>query len=86
MSAVQTRLCRLLLLHFAALGVTLASHVESSAPSAETIVARMTQARSENRARLRPYSVTRNYKLFGKEGQKARSEVVARVSFAPPWS
>jgi hypothetical protein len=44
----------------------------------------MTQARSENRARLRPYSVTRDYKLFGKEGQKARSEVVARVSFAPP--
>jgi hypothetical protein len=44
----------------------------------------MIQARSENRARLRPYSVTRDYRLFGKEKQMARSEVIARVTFDPP--
>ena len=36
------------------------------------IVVRMAQARAENRVRLRPYIVTRNYKLFGKEESKAK--------------
>ena len=53
-------------------------------PSVETIVTRMAQARTENQARLRPYSVTRNYKLFGKEQQTTKSEVIADVSFVPP--
>jgi len=52
----------------------------------EAIVARMAQARAENRARLRAYVVTRNYKLFGKEGSKAKSEVIADVAFVPPDS
>jgi hypothetical protein len=58
----------------------------SSAPTAETIIARMAQARAENRARLRPYIVTRNYKLFGKDESKAKSEVTADVAFVPPDS
>jgi hypothetical protein len=58
----------------------------SSVPTAEAITARMAQARAENRARLRPYIVTRNYKLFGKEGSKAKSEVIADVAFVPPNS
>lgn len=86
--AVRTRLCRLIFLHFAGvLGagrIASAAHVEIATPNAATIVARMTQARSENRARLRPYSVTRDYRLFGKEKQNARSEVIARVTFDPP--
>jgi len=57
-----------------------------SVPTAETIIARMAQARAENRARLRPYIVTRNYKLFGKDESKAKSEVVADVAFVPPDS
>ena len=56
------------------------------APTAATIIARMAQARAENRARLRPYIVTRNYKLFGKDESKAKSEVVADVFFVPPDS
>jgi len=87
-SAVRTRLCRLILVPLAGVlgmsGIALAAHVESAAPSAEIIIAQMMQARSENRARLRPYIVTRNYRLFGKEKQTARSEVVARVTFDPP--
>jgi len=58
----------------------------NSVPSAETIIARMAQARAENRVRLRPYIVTRNYKLFGKDESKARSEVTADVAFVPPDS
>ena len=53
-------------------------------PTVETILARMTQARVENRARLRPYHVTRDYKLFGQEKQTTKSEVVANVTFTPP--
>lgn len=84
-SAVRTRLRRLIFLHFAGalLVPGFAAHVESPVPSAESIIARMMQARSENRARLRPYSVTRDYRLFGKERQTARSEVIARVTFEP---
>ena len=62
------------------------AQTRSSVPIAETIIARMAQARAENRARLRPYVVTRNYKLFGKDESKAKSEVIADVSFVPPDS
>ena len=55
-------------------------------PPAETIVACMAQARAENRARFRPYIVTRNYRLFGKDENKAKSEVIADVAFVPPDS
>lgn len=53
-------------------------------PSVETILTRMAQARAENRTRLRPYSVIRNYKLFGKERQTSKAEIIAAVTFVPP--
>lgn len=46
----------------------------------------MAQARAENRARFRPYIVTRDYKLFGKERDKTKSRVIADVAFVPPDS
>jgi hypothetical protein len=58
----------------------------SSDPKVETIITRMAQARVENRARFRPYIVTRDYKLFGKDESKAKSEVIAEVAFVPPDS
>jgi len=58
----------------------------SPAPSVETIVARMARARVDNQARFRSYIVTRNYKLFGKERQITKSQVVADVTFVPPDS
>jgi hypothetical protein len=58
----------------------------SSVPAVETIIARMAQARAVNRVHLRPYSVTRNYKLFGNDVSKAKSEVIADVAFIPPGS
>lgn len=53
-------------------------------PSVETILGRMAQARAENRTRLRPYSVTRDYKLFGTEKKATKAEIIADVSFVPP--
>jgi hypothetical protein len=55
-------------------------------PALETIVDRMAQARALNRHRFRPYIVTREYKLFGKERQNIKSQVTAKVTFVPPDS
>ena len=55
-------------------------------PTVETIIARMAQARIDNQARFRSYIVTREYKLFGKERQIAKSQVIAEVTFDPPDS
>ena len=84
MSALRARLYRLIFLQMAATGMALAAHVDSAIPNAEDIIAHMAQARAENRTRLRPYSVTRDYRLFGDERQTARAEVIARVTFVPP--
>jgi len=62
------------------------AQTDRTAPDVATIVGRMAQARAENRARLRPYTVTRNYKLFGKERAKTKAQVIADVSFVPPNS
>lgn len=56
----------------------------NTAPTVETIIARMAQARAENRARFRPYIVTRDYNLAGKERHKTKSQVIADVTFVPP--
>ena len=58
----------------------------NSVPTVEAIIARMAHARAENRVRLRPYIVTRNYKLFGNDVSKTKSEVVANIAFVPPDS
>jgi Outer membrane lipoprotein-sorting protein len=56
----------------------------TSLPTVETILTRMAQARTENRTHLRPYRITREYKLFGKETQATKAEIIADVSFIPP--
>src|SRR5580693_4795891 len=59
----------------------------TSVPAVDTITGLMVQARVENRAHLRAYQVTRDYKLFlGNDTQKFKSEVVADVTFVPPRS
>ena len=71
---------------FLCLGGTVCAPAQSgnTPPTVETILARMALARTENRTHLRPYSVIRNYQLFGKETQVSKAEVVADVSFVPP--
>ena len=53
-------------------------------PSLELIVARMAGALAESRSHLRPYKVVRNYKLYGNEEEKVKSEVNAQITFIPP--
>ena len=53
-------------------------------PTEAAILARVEQARADNRANLRPYTVKRTYRLFGQENQIAKSEVIANVTFVPP--
>lgn len=53
-------------------------------PTVETIIARMAQARAENQACFRPYIVTRDYQLFGRDRETIKSQVVAEVTFIPP--
>ena len=84
--AARQQACWLLFLYLVAGIASASAQTGSSVPTAETIIARMAQARAENRARLRPYIVTRNYKLFGKDESKAKSEVIADVAFVPPDS
>jgi hypothetical protein len=56
----------------------------SSVPTIETILARMALARAENRTHLRPYTVIRDYRLFGREKLTSKAEVIADLTFIPP--
>jgi hypothetical protein len=73
------------LLLFLAMGV-FASADPDGVPSLEAILHHMEEARAENRAHFRPFKVSREYKLFGKEKQKPKSQVIAAVTFVPPNS
>jgi hypothetical protein len=81
---VRPQTCWLLFLYLLAVVAGASAQTRSTAPTIETIIARMAQARAQNDVRLRPYTVTRDYKLFGKEKDKARSQVIADVIFVPP--
>jgi hypothetical protein len=74
-------------------GTTLLAQVRPSAdlasvhprPDLSTIVTRMEQRQLADRARLVPYTVTREYALYGSDpAQPPSSEVIADVSFLPP--
>jgi hypothetical protein len=56
----------------------------SSTPDVSMIVKRITETQLQNRGRVKPYSVTREYKVFGGDAVSPRTDVVARVSFLPP--
>ncbi len=60
-----------------------------AAPASSAIdrtIACMSQAAIQNQTHLRSYTVTREYELFGQQRDKARSRVVADVTFQPPDS
>ena len=73
-----------LFLYLVAVVACASAQPESTAPDVTTIIARMAQARIENRTHLRSYIVTRDYQLFGKERQNAKSQVIADITFVPP--
>jgi hypothetical protein len=55
-------------------------------PSVDSIVSRMVKARMDNQTRFQPYTVTRDYRLFGKQDTQAKSQVTAEITFVPPTS
>jgi hypothetical protein len=57
---------------------------QASAPDLNNVVERMEQAQLHNRSRYRPYTMTREYRLYGGDQAKPSSEVLASVSFVPP--
>ena len=77
---IPTRIPLLVVLNFAGWGPAV-SYAQTAVPAVDVILERMAQARAANRTHLRPYSVTRNYRLVGAEKQ-TRSEVIASISSA----
>jgi outer membrane lipoprotein-sorting protein len=57
---------------------------QAATPDLNTILSHMEQAQAESHAHMSPYSVTREYKFFGDDHQHAKSQVLAKVDFAPP--
>ena len=52
----------------------------------ENIIAHMTQADEHNHAHFRPYVVTVDYKLFGKQAVvPPDSDIIAELTFVPPY-
>jgi outer membrane lipoprotein-sorting protein len=84
--AVRQRALWLLFLFLFAAASAASAQGKSPAPTVDTLIARMAQARDENQARFRSYIVTRDYQLFGKERDKNKSQVIADVTFVPPDS
>jgi hypothetical protein len=54
---------------------------QNEPPTTDEIIARMAQARADNRTHFLPYVVTRDYKLFeGGNRDQARSHVIANIT------
>lgn len=53
-------------------------------PSVDTIVQRMAEARDDNQAILRAYTVVRDYRLVGQDRQDSKAQILAQISFVPP--
>lgn len=51
----------------------------------ENIIAHMAKAGEDNHANFRPYVVMVDYKLFGKETVVPASQVIAELTFIPPY-
>jgi hypothetical protein len=84
--AVRQQFSCLLFLGLVAIGAGASAQTGSIVPTVETIIARMVQAQTDNRAGLRSYIVTRDYRLFGKDRHNSKSQVIADVTFVPPGS
>jgi hypothetical protein len=80
----QVQTAHFLFFYLLALVPCVVAQTASAVPSVEVITARMAEALTKNRAHFRPYSVTRDYKLFGKEKGTTKSEVIAEISFVTP--
>lgn len=53
-------------------------------PDLATLVHHISATQAQNHSRTLPYTVTRDYKVFGANAERARTEVVAKINFLPP--
>jgi hypothetical protein len=53
-------------------------------PSLDVIVSRMEQAQAESRSQSCSYTVTRDYKVYGKKRDTTKAHVIAVVNYIPP--
>src|SRR5262249_27312454 len=60
------------------------SSYPAATPDIATLVQRIIEAQLDSRARAKPYSVTREYKVFKSDSDEPRTEVRAQVNFLPP--
>jgi hypothetical protein len=83
MASTTTLLFALLLLQANGAFATNAGS-SSASPDLENLVKKITEAQLDNREHIKPYSVTREYKVFGGDAVRPRTDVVAKVNFLPP--
>jgi len=83
-TAVSTALLLTLLLTNGKTVAADLSSAPSSHPDIATLVRRIIEAQLDNHERAKPYSVTREYKLFGSDSNRPRTEVLAQINFLPP--
>ena len=57
----------------------------NATPDSRTIVDRMLRAQQENKAKVRPFTVKRDYQLLDKQAQQ-KAQVVANITVLPPDS
>jgi hypothetical protein len=60
------------------------SPIEFKSPDLNLIVQRLEDVQHQDPAQSRPYSVTREYKVFRGDNQQPTSEVTAQINFVPP--
>jgi hypothetical protein len=70
---------------FLASAVACASAQTESPVPTENIIANMAQAGKHNHSQFTPYVITVDYKLFGKETAVPTSQVIAELTFVPPY-
>jgi hypothetical protein len=58
--------------------------IETTAPDLNAILQSMERAQQQNPAQLRPYEVTRKYKVFRADDRQPISEITTQISFTPP--
>ena len=61
-----------------------AQSLTSAPPDLPTIIRHISEAQAQNHSRNVPYTVTREYKVFGGNTERPRTEVVAKINFLPP--
>lgn len=70
---------------FLAAAPCLTAQTQGTVPTNEVIIAQMVQAQAQNRTYDRPYTMTRDYKLFGRESDiEFKSRVIAAITVVPP--